>query len=263
MHNGFLQVEGDKMSKSAGNFVTIRDLLGKWPGDVLRLQMLMAHYRSPIDWTEVRAVQANTELEDWSHVLQSYYSWPDNAFPPPTAITRVLADDLDTPNALTVLRELYSRAKRGTETDILEFAASCRLLGFRHLDKPGLFEQGTSGIGEGSAHLLFENADRVQALRAAYANAAAPTVISSIKSEIEHTGVKVEVDDKCNIELVLGDRSGIDAKVDGLINLRTAARARKDFKESDRIRDQLAAMGVTLRDFKDPVTGEMKTEIAR
>jgi cysteinyl-tRNA synthetase len=259
MHNGFLEVEGDKMSKSLGNFVTIRDLLGKWPGDVLRLQMLMAHYRSPIDWTEVRAVQANTELEDWSHVLQAYYLWPDDMFPPPTAITRVLADDLDTPNALTVLRELYSRAKKGTQEDILEFAASCRLLGFRHLDKPGLFEQGTSGIGEGAAHLLFENADRVQALRAAYANTAGPTVISSIKSEIEHTGVKVEVDDKINIELVLGDRSGIEAKVSDLISLRTAARARKDFKESDRIRDELAAMGVVLKDSKNPTTGEPVT----
>jgi cysteinyl-tRNA synthetase len=259
MHNGFLEVEGDKMSKSLGNFVTIRDLLGKWPGDVLRLQMLMAHYRSPIDWTEVRAVQANTELEDWSHVLQAYYLWPDDMFPPPTAITRVLAVDLDTPNALTVLRELYSRAKKGTQEDILEFAASCRLLGFRHLDKPGLFEQGTSGIGEGAAHLLFENADRVQALRAAYANTAGPTVISSIKSEIEHTGVKVEVDDKINIELVLGDRSGIEAKVSDLISLRTAARARKDFKESDRIRDELAAMGVVLKDSKNPTTGEPVT----
>jgi cysteinyl-tRNA synthetase len=259
MHNGFLQVEGEKMSKSEGNFVTIRDLLGDWPGDVLRLQMLMAHYRSPIDWTEARTLQANTELEDWSHVLQSYYSWPDDVFPPPTAIARVLVDDLDTPNALTVLRELYSRAKKGAQKDILEFGASCRLLGFRHLDKPGLFEQGTSGIGEGSARLLFENARRVQALRAAYANSATPSVILSIKSEIEQTGVKIEVDNKCNIELVMGDRGGLEAKVSDLINLRTAARARKDFKESDLIRDQLAAMGVELEDHKDrPTTWKLK-----
>ena len=106
-------------------------------------------------------------------------------------------------------------------------------------------------------------AERVQALRAAYANTAPPNIISSIKSEIEHTGVKVEIDNKYNIELVLGDRGSIEAKVDDLVNLRTAARARKDFKESDRIRDELSTMGVTLRDFKDPVTGELKTEIVR
>jgi cysteinyl-tRNA synthetase len=257
MHNGFLQVEGDKMSKSLGNFVTIRELLNKWPGDVLRLQMLMAHYRSPIDWTEVRTLQANTELEDWSHVLQSYYSWSDSVLPPPISVARVLAEDLDTPNALTILRELYSRAKKGSQADILEFAASCRLLGFRNLDKPGLFEQGTSGIGEGSGRLLFENAERVQALRAAYANAATSTVISSIKSEIEKTGVAVEIDGKFNIELVMGDRRDLEAKVQNLINLRTAARARKDFKESDRIRDELAVMGIAIKDSKDGTTWEI------
>ncbi len=257
MHNGFLQVEGKKMSKSEGNFVTIRDLLNKWPGDVLRLQMLMTHYRSPIDWTELRAVQANAELEDWAHVVQSYYSWPENVFPAPTSLTKVLVEDLDTPNALTALREQYSRAKKGTQKDILEFAASCRLLGFRHLDKPGLFEQGTSGIGEGSSRLLFSNADRVQALRAAYANTAAASVISSITSEIEQTGVKVEVDNKYNVELILGDRRGIEAKVNALINLRTAARARKDFRESDRIRDELAAMGVVIKDSKEGTTWEI------
>jgi cysteinyl-tRNA synthetase len=263
MHNGFLEVEGKKMSKSEGNFVTIRELLDKWPGDVLRLQMLMTHYRSPMDWTEVRTIQANTELGDWSQVLQSYYSWPDQVLPSPTSITEILVDDLDTPNVLTALREMYSRAKKGTQKEILEFVASCRLLGFQHLDKPGLFEQGILGIGKGSAELLFKNVANVQALRAAYANAAASEIISSITSNIESTGARVNINSKYKIELVLGDKSQIDAKVNELIDLRSAARARKDFKESDRIRDELAAMGVTLRDFKDPVTGEMKTEIAR
>ena len=51
MHNGFLQVEGEKMSKSAGNFFTIRELLADWPGEVLRFNMLRSHYRQPIDFT--------------------------------------------------------------------------------------------------------------------------------------------------------------------------------------------------------------------
>ena len=62
MHNGFLQVEGEKMSKSLGNFVTIRELLTsdtfggrKWRGDVLRFAMLRTHYRQPIDWDASRA----------------------------------------------------------------------------------------------------------------------------------------------------------------------------------------------------------------
>ena len=62
MHNGFLQVEGEKMSKSLGNFVTIHDLLKKWPGDVLRLQMMMTNYRQPIDWTEKKLILGKSRI---------------------------------------------------------------------------------------------------------------------------------------------------------------------------------------------------------
>ena len=72
MHNGFLQVEGEKMSKSLGNFVTIRDLLDttvfggrKWPGEVLRLAMLRTHYRQPIDWTVRALEEAEATLDRW------------------------------------------------------------------------------------------------------------------------------------------------------------------------------------------------------
>src|SRR5437764_234562 len=65
MHNGFLQVEGEKMAKSLGNFITIRELLGKWkwPGAVVRFQMLTAHYRQPIDWTKSGTEQAAIALD--------------------------------------------------------------------------------------------------------------------------------------------------------------------------------------------------------
>ena len=64
MHNGFLQVEGEKMSKSLGNFVTIRELLQKRAGDVVRLQMLMTHYRQPINWTKEQGDEASHIAED-------------------------------------------------------------------------------------------------------------------------------------------------------------------------------------------------------
>lgn len=258
MHNGFLQVEGEKMSKSLGNFITIRELLNKWPGDVVRLQMLMTHYRSPIDWTETKTSLACYELEDWSHVLQAYYSWPNTVLPPPAAVAAVLSDDLDTSGAITVLREQYSRAKRGSQDAVLEFVSSCRFLGFRSLGHPGYFEQGTSGIGEGSAQLLLQNAELVRSLRAAHANNAPTIVLSAIRDKIELSGAKVEVDRRGKVELLLGRRKDLEAKIRKLIEARTAARANKDWKESDRIRDELAAMGVVLKDGKDadgkPVT---------
>src|ERR1044071_7080918 len=65
MHNGFLQVEGEKMAKSAGNFITIREALADWPGVVLRFQMLRTHYRQPIDWTMKGLEESTKVLDTW------------------------------------------------------------------------------------------------------------------------------------------------------------------------------------------------------
>ena len=69
MHNGFLQVEGEKMSKSLGNFVTIRELLNDWPGEVLRLNMLKTHYRSPIDWTLKGLEESKRVIDSWYDIV--------------------------------------------------------------------------------------------------------------------------------------------------------------------------------------------------
>src|SRR5947208_1913024 len=69
MHNGFLQVESEKMSKSLGNFFTIRELLLDWPGEVLRFQMMMSHYRQPIDWMAAKSKDAENELWAWTSTL--------------------------------------------------------------------------------------------------------------------------------------------------------------------------------------------------
>ena len=70
MHNGFLQVEGKKMAKSEGNFVTIRELLDLWPGSAVRLMMLESHYRQPIDWTNDGLLGALDELRSWAELLK-------------------------------------------------------------------------------------------------------------------------------------------------------------------------------------------------
>ena len=70
MHNGFLQVEGEKMSKSLGNFFTIRELLADWPGEVLRFNMLRTHYRQPIDFTFAGLKESWKMLERWYEVTE-------------------------------------------------------------------------------------------------------------------------------------------------------------------------------------------------
>jgi cysteinyl-tRNA synthetase len=192
MHNGFLQVEGEKMSKSTGNFVTINELLADWPGEVLRLNMLKTHYRSPIDWTVKGLEESAKTLDDWYWVAADIKSGQ-----PSNAVIEALSDDLNTPQMIASLHGVRNSAASGNEGDRERFASSLRLLGF---------------LSESAAAW---NGRKQQA-------------------------------------------SGIDAKqIDGLISDRTAARARKDFKESDRIRDELAAMGVVIKDSKEGTTWEI------
>src|ERR1700744_6423301 len=120
MHNGFLQVEGEKMSKSTGNFFTIREVLADWPGEVLRLNMLKTHYRSPIDGTLKGMEESAKTLDDWYRVAADI-----EGDKPADAVLEALADDLNTAQTITALHGL-----RGNEADRATFAASLRLLGF-------------------------------------------------------------------------------------------------------------------------------------
>ncbi|WP_089176181.1 cysteine--tRNA ligase [Bosea sp. AS-1] len=187
MHNGFLQVEGEKMSKSLGNFVTINELLEtetfggrKWPGEVLRLAMLKTHYRQPIDWTVKALEEAEKMLQDWAEAAQGV-----TASQPSGELLEALADDL---NTARVLAELHALRKGG---DLSALLAGLDLLGVK------------------------------------LPEVAAP--------------------------------AAVDPAVERLIAARLDARRAKNFAESDRIRDELAAMGITLKDGKDPATGEPTT----
>jgi cysteinyl-tRNA synthetase len=200
MHNGFLQVEGEKMAKSAGNFVTIRELLAEWPGEVLRLNMLRTHYRQPIDWTESGLREAKRTLDQWYELTAdvSPGALADDAL-------EALIDDLNTPKALAGLHELRAEAAKGTTAAAASLKATAQLVGLL---------QGTA---------------------------------------LQWAGWRPQ---SVTID---------DAKVADFIAARLAARKAKNFAESDRIRDELTAMGVALKDGKDPKTGEPTTtwEIAR
>jgi cysteinyl-tRNA synthetase len=107
MHNGFLQVEGEKMSKSLGNFITMREVLKDWPGDVARLAMLGSHYRQPINWT-VKG------LEEAEKALSAFFDAASaEAEPRPApAVLEALADDLNTPKAIAEMHALRNAEGR-------------------------------------------------------------------------------------------------------------------------------------------------------
>ncbi|WP_114390342.1 cysteine--tRNA ligase [Notoacmeibacter marinus] len=132
MHNGFLQVEGRKMSKSEGNFVTIADLLEtdkfggrKWPGEVLRLAMLMTHYREPIDFSVRRLEEAEAILSNWIGMA----SVETSASAVNEAFLSALCDDLNVGTAISVLTGSLKGGWAGDQT-LGQFFSSLKLLGF-------------------------------------------------------------------------------------------------------------------------------------
>ena len=206
MHNGFLQVEGEKMSKSLGNFVTIRELLNsdtfggwRWPGPVLRLAMLSTHYRQPIDWTVRRLEEAAVALDSFR-----VFSVDDGgASAPSPEILDALKDDLNTPRAIAELHRLLGESKR---TPI-------------------------QGHAHGPARTLF--------------------------ASCRFLGLDIG---KVDLNKLSREKLSVDSgRVENLIAARNAARKAKNFKEADRIRDELSAMGIQLKDAKDPATGEIVT----
>jgi cysteinyl-tRNA synthetase len=192
VHNGFLQVEGEKMAKSLGNFVTIRDLLKDWPGEVVRLTMLLTHYRQPLNWTTNALRESQRTLDHW-------YELTSDAAPSLLCAETLdaLADDLNTPKAVASLHELRAEAAKGTKPAAACLKASAQFIG-----------------------LLQETADGWASFRPA----------------------SIIIDEN---------------KVTTLIAARNAARQAKNFQESDRLRDELAKMGVVVKDTKDGTTWEI------
>ncbi|MEP1614262.1 MAG: cysteine--tRNA ligase [Roseobacter sp.] len=131
MHNEMLQVEGKKMSKSLGNFFTVRDLLDQGvPGEVIRFVMLSTHYRKPMDWTEKKRDEANKTLRKWRQLVQDQ----ETASSPAPEVLDALGDDLNTPLAITVLHKMAKDIEKQQRMDIdpemlSTFLASAKALG--------------------------------------------------------------------------------------------------------------------------------------
>lgn len=131
MHNEMLQVEGKKMSKSLGNFFTVRDLLDQGvPGEVIRFVMLSTHYRKPMDWTEKKRDEAEKTLRKWRGLIAGIEPAPS----PAPEVLVALGDDLNGPGAIAALHEMakqieaYQRADVPTEL-MSAFIGSAQLLG--------------------------------------------------------------------------------------------------------------------------------------
>ncbi|MEO6609783.1 MAG: cysteine--tRNA ligase [Aestuariivirga sp.] len=197
MHNGFLQVEGQKMSKSLGNFRTIADVLAETSGDAARYAMLMTHYTQPIDWTQSKLLEARMALQKFQrwYVPQRTNSETDmQSSVPATRVLDALSDDLNTPLAFKALHELAD---------------------------------------ELSDRESQQNVEKHNARLSAFARALELLGIAPVQTILD---------------------AQLKAAIVRLVEDRLVARHTKNWKESDRIRDELDAMGITIKDHKDGTT---------
>lgn len=178
MHNGFLQVEGEKMAKSAGNFFTVKDLLDRGiPGEVIRFVLLSTHYRAPLDWTEARVTEAEKTLRRWRALsADAPDGTPDG--PVDGAVLAALSDDLNTPQAIAELHRLAG------DEDGAALRASAALLGLLGDDLGG-WDRVEAGpeVAEAIEHLLAER----QSARASRDFARA----DAIRANLDEAGVIV------------------------------------------------------------------------
>ncbi len=195
LHNGYLQVEGEKMSKSAGNFFTINELLREWPGEALRLAMLMTHYRQPLNWTATGVKNARATLDSWYRLTADIHDYQESFLT--EEFMEAIEDDINTPRAIGELHNLRHKATAGDERARHSLKMCAQLMG-----------------------LLTQDAEDWFAWRSA-------------ETDIDET------------------------TVEKLIAARNQARADKKFAEADRLRDELAELGVSIKDGPEGTTWEV------
>jgi len=190
LHNEMVQVEGKKMSKSLGNFFTVRDLLKQgFPGEVIRFVMLSTHYRKPMDWTEEKAQDAAKVLRKW-RALSAGAGPGDVAAP----VLAAVADDLNTAGAIAALHELAAAG------DAAGLKASASLL--------GLLGDAQGGWARGAEVDLSAQAERLALLRSHAMQSKDFAPVDALKTALIAAGVEVRMS-KAGVELVPGP--GFDA----------------------------------------------------
>ena len=160
LHNGFLDIEGIKMSKSLGNVVIPHELLQKVPGEVIRWALLSGHYRQPLDWTADLIEQSRKNLDYLYGVLQRVKGLDIDAADAPAAVVEALADDLNTPKAFAeiyalagTLEKAHGDDKRQAKAALL---AAANLVGFLEADPDVWFAGGADEELKGKVEALLE-----------------------------------------------------------------------------------------------------------
>jgi cysteinyl-tRNA synthetase len=174
VHSGMLNVNGEKMAKSAGNFFTIREVLAKAPAEAVRLSLIRTHYRSTPDFSDAALAEAKRELDRFYRALERY---PDiSGVDVPAPVMEALCDDLNTPLALSAMHALADRALAGDFDAACGLRAAGHVMGLLQQDAQDWFRGGTddataieAAIAERLAARKARDFARADAIRAEWA----------------------------------------------------------------------------------------------
>ncbi len=128
VHNGFVTINKEKMSKSLGNIISITDAVKKYSGEVVRLALLSAHYSQPLDWNDEL-------LKNQESIINKWYSLYSDKEANISEIDEILLDDLNTPGFISKIHELYNEAGKGDEKKKMRFNQACKLIGLFSMSK--------------------------------------------------------------------------------------------------------------------------------
>ena len=192
LHNAFITMSNEKMAKSQGNILKIKDFKGKISGQVLRLALISAHYKQPLDWNDKLLDDCQNTIDKWYNVyLPSNKKITDEIIQP-------LYDDINTPGYIANLHKLYDKAYKGNDEDKQIFNSACNFIGLLHETK---------------------------------------------EEWLDFKEIKLEIS---------------DSEIEKKIELRNKARADKNYKEADNIRDYLLDKGVLIEDKDGKTSWKLK-----
>jgi cysteinyl-tRNA synthetase len=212
VHNGFVDMGAEKMSKSLGNIITPEELLKTHRGETLRMALLSAHYRKPLSWTNVLVEQQQAKLDTlYRRVGDAVASQPD------PRVVAALSDDLNTPRAIGILHQI-------ADPEVLK--ASAGLLGLLSMTQNEWFQE--SSLESLPLERLIAAVDRV----------------IELEREVDISTLPAEI----RVQIAESEERAKGAFINLLINARDEARGMRDFSKADEIRDWLKDHGIILED---------------
>ena len=186
VHNGFVTVEGDKMAKSEGNFVTVNQLKDRYQGEVIRLTMMLTHYRQPLNWTEENLKESKKILDKWYNFISNLETKNSKSKNVSNEVLNSLYDDINTPQAIADLHKIFKNCKNNDQDSIDLFLNSAQFIGLMNNNPSDWLNwRKESPIDENQLEILIKKRDEARA-DGKYEDA------DKIRDEIENMGIILE-----------------------------------------------------------------------